>query len=317
MSERLDAQSRRFLELHAAEPGSRFEQADVAQARAALKQTIAACDIDRLEVGACKSMSIAAPGGTLQLRCYYPLATRNAAHPIALLLHGGGWALSDLDDYDNLARFLCRRSGALVVSVDYRLAPEHKFPAALDDCYAAFRWAAANAAQLGGDPQRLAVIGDSAGGNLAASICHIARDRDGPPIRCQALLYPLLALYAEPPFVSREKFGNGDYFISRASIQWTIDLYLETAAQARDPRASPILSKDFSRLPPALILTAGHDPLRDEGAAYAAKLRDAGGSVEHRCFESTLHGFLSFAGALDAGRAGLEYVGDWLRARLD
>ena len=207
-----------------------------------------------------------------------------------------------------MARYYCAHGGVIVVSVDYRRSPEHKFPAAVDDCFAALSWAAGHGDELGGDTTRIAVTGDSAGGNLAAVVSLLARDCGGPVIAAQILAYPVVDMHLDADYASRTKFGDGDYFLSRNDMAWLTDMYLERPDQADDVRASPMLAEDLSGLAPALILTAGHDPLADEGRAYGERLKAAGVPVEHVCFEGTIHGFLSFAGALDAGKQGLARV---------
>lgn len=316
MTVELDAQTREFLEIATTRGGPKLEEMPVSEARAALSEIMHACGVERVEVGQCRDVSIEGPGGALRLRTYRTERGTPGSSPALVFFHGGGWTLGSIEDYDSLTRWLCRHTGAAVVSVGYRLAPEHRFPAALDDCYAALLWIFANAAALDVDPDRIAVAGDSAGANLAAALCHLARDRRGPAISRQILLCPLLDLTAKLPFASRDEFGGGDYFISGASIQWTTELYLGDRSRASDPLASPILSPDFSDLPAALVVTAGYDPLRDEGEAYGASLREAGIAATCQRFETTIHGFMSFAGMLEVGRAGLDYVCGWIRSNV-
>ncbi|HVZ24170.1 MAG TPA: alpha/beta hydrolase [Vicinamibacterales bacterium] len=261
--------------------------------------------------------TIPTPAGGVGIRTYWP---RPSAAPLPLVLqfHGGGFVLCDLDTHDALARHYCRHADAIVVSVDYRLAPEHKFPAAVDDSYAALCWVAEHAGELGGDPTRIAVTGDSAGGNLAAVVCQLARDRRGPAVAFQALVYPNVELgAAEAEFPSRREFGGGEYFLSTRDMAWFTSLYLNDAAtEVRDPRASPLRAADLRGLPPALVLTAGCDPLRDEGRAYADRLAAAGVPVEYRCYEGAIHVFLSFASVIPAGDEARSFVAGRLRAAL-
>jgi acetyl esterase len=257
-------------------------------------------------------------GGDLAVRVYWP--RRIGAHeslPIVLYFHGGGFVLCDIDTHDAIARHLCCHGDAIVINVDYRLAPEHKFPAAVDDAYAALCWAAAHAEELGGGSVPLiAVAGDSAGGNLAAVVSQLAKSNGGPNVALQVLLYPVVELDASVAFASREEFGGGEYFLSTRDMDWFTSMYLEDAKQVQDPRASPLRSRDLSGLPAALVVTAGCDPLRDEGKMYAERLREAGVPVEYRCFEETIHAFVSFAPAIPAGDEALDFVARRLRAAL-
>jgi acetyl esterase len=222
------------------------------------------------------------------LRLYRPLGTMDAARlPVLVYFHGGGWTIGDLDTHDVLCRELCNGSGACVVSVGYRLGPEHRFPAAVDDAVAATGWVARHADALKVDAQRLAVGGDSAGGNLAAVVAIIARDLG---IAFQLLIYPATDMRANLP--SHTSNGQG-YLLTADSIAYYRSHYMEDPAQWLDWRASPLLHEDLSHLPPALVLTAGFDPLRDEGAAYADRLAAAGNRVSHVCFERQIHGFIT------------------------
>jgi acetyl esterase len=236
--------------------------------------------------------------------------------PLLVHYHGGGFVGGDLRSHDATARHTSVHADAIVVAVAYRRPPEHRFPVAVDDAYAALEWVAAHAGELGGNRQRIGVIGDSAGGNLAAVVCQLAKDRGGPAIACQALLYPQLDLDVEYDTPSRVQFGTGDYFLSRRDMQWLRSLYLADVSQAQDPRASPLKRADLSGLPPALIVAAGCDPLRDEGKAYADRLAAAGVPVEYRCFEQTIHAFVSFAAALPLGGEALAFIAGQLRAML-
>jgi acetyl esterase len=262
---------------------------------------------------------VPAAGGDFGVRIYRPQTT-GAARPMVVYFHGGGWAAGDLDTHDATARYYAAHADVVVVSVDYRQPPEHKFPAAVDDSYAAVEWATAHAADIGGDATRVAVAGDSAGGNLAAVICQLAKQRGGPRIAYQALVYPAVDVrdpVDDPAYPSRGLFGGGDFFLSMRDMEWFRSLYLTDAAtEAHDVRASPIAASDLAGLPPALVLTAGCDVLRDEGKAYADRLARAGVPVEYQCFEGTIHAFMSFAGAIPLGLEGLSFVASRLRAAL-
>jgi acetyl esterase len=257
------------------------------------------------------------PGGTIGLRIHSPVGAAAAGPlPAVLQFHGGGFVLGNLDSHESIARFYCARAGAVVVSVDYRLAPEHRFPTQVEDSYAALSWVVANAGELGVDPARIAVAGDSAGGNLATVMCLLAKARGGPRIACQALLYPVTDFRKVGAYASHAEFGDGSYFLSTKDMEWFRSHYFADPTQYADTTASPIAAADLSGLPPALVTTAGCDPLRDEGRAYADRLAAAGVPVEYRCFDATIHACASFAGAIPAGREMLAYVADWLRSTM-
>jgi acetyl esterase len=235
--------------------------------------------------------TIPGPDGPLRTRHYQPDVAKAA--PLLVFFHGGGFVVGDLESHDGLCRMICRDAAIHVLSVDYRLAPEYKAPAAEDDCIAAYRWALEHAAELGADPSRIAVGGDSAGGTLAALVALRSRDEDIPQPAPQVLLYPALDLSAKTR--SRSLFSDG-FFVSKQEIEWFTDLYLGGADLAADDwRVSPSRTVDLSGLAPALVVTAGFDPLRDEGNEYAAALCSAGVTVDHRQFGTLAHGFASVA----------------------
>lgn len=239
--------------------------------------------------------TVAGAEGTLRARHYAPPGAGEAA-PLLVYYHGGGFAIGDISTHDALCRLLCRDAAIHVLSVDYRLAPEHKAPAAVDDAYASYRWALEHAAELGADPARVAVGGDSAGGNLAAVVSILARNDGIQPPALQFLLYPVTNSFSGPGGDTRSKtlFGDG-FFLTRVDMDWFRALYLGGASiDAADPRISPLLADDLSGLPPALVVTAGFDPLRDEGDQYADALAGAGVEVDHRTFGSVVHAFANF-----------------------
>jgi acetyl esterase len=209
--------------------------------------------------------------------------------PLIVYLHGGGWVVGDLDSHDGLCRAIAAQSRCTVLSVDYRLAPEHPFPTPLEDVYTALTWAVDNADQLAADTTRLAVAGDSAGGNLAAAVCQLARARSGPDIAYQALLYPV----TDSSMDSDSFRGFTEHLLTPESMAWFFDQYAPNLADRADWRVAPLKADDVSGLPPALVLTAGFDPLRDEGQAYAERLTKAGVPTTYRCYEGQLHGFLT------------------------
>jgi acetyl esterase len=240
---------------------------------------------------ASSDFDVPGPAGNLRVRQYRPPCTE--VTPLLVFFHGGGFVVGDIESHDGLCRMICRDAVTQVLSVDYRLAPEHPAPAASDDCFAAYRWAVEHAAELGADPSRLGVGGDSAGGALAALVAIRSRDENIPQPALQVLLYPVLDLAAHNH--SRSSLSEG-FFLTRQDMEWFADQYLgRSELAADDPRVSPLRAPDLSGLGPALILTAGFDPLRDEGNAYAAALDSAGVSVDHRQFDSLTHGFASIA----------------------
>jgi acetyl esterase len=240
--------------------------------------------------------TIPGPGGPILVRVYR--SARTAANPPAIVFyHGGGWVVGDLDTHDGSCRLLARETGAVVMAVDYRLAPEHPFPAAVTDALAAFRWAVANPRELAIEPGMVAVMGDSAGGNLAAVVSLMARDDGGPTPIAQGLVYPATDLRADSR--SHALFAEG-FFLSGEDIRWFLDQYLPDPSLRTDPRVSPLLAENLSGLPPAHVWTAGFDPLRDEGRAYAERLAESGVPAGYRCLDDQVHGFFGM-GVLPEG----------------
>lgn len=229
---------------------------------------------------------------------------------VVLYFHGGGFCLGGIDETDLIVRQIAHDANVVVVNVDYRLAPEAKFPAGVEDSYAALQWVVDNADRLGIDPARVVLAGDSAGGNFVIALCLMARERGGPAIKLQVPIYPSLDLRSRPQYASRERWGGGEYFLIVDDIEWMLDAYYENPAQGEDLRASPILAKSFADLPPALVVTASHDPLIDEGRLYARKLAEAGVPVEDASFDGTFHGFVSFALAVETGARAMTLICD-------
>jgi acetyl esterase len=239
------------------------------------------------------------------------LRDANGLAPCMVFFHGGGWVIGDLDSHDVVCRKLADEGQFIVISVDYRLAPEHKFPAAVDDAIAATKWIADNARQLGVDASRLVVGGDSAGGNLAAVVAISARDGDGPAIAGQLLIYPAVDFAMTHPSQSEPETS---ILLTHSVIKWFRDHYLNGAADVGDWRASPARARTLIGLPPAYVLTAGGDPLRDEGDEYARRLKEAGVAVTYRTFPGQFHGFFTMGKLLQQANIAASEIGAWLKA---
>jgi len=264
-------------------------------------------DLPEIVVHSVEDLMIDGPDSSIPVRIYRPSA---APAPVHVHFHGGGWVIGDLETHDRDCREICVGADCIVVAVDYRLAPEHIFPAAPEDCYAALCWATANLDSLCALPGAVSVGGDSAGGNLAAAVALMARDRSGPAIAMQLLIYPVTDATMESG--SYRDNANG-YLLSRTMMSWFWDHYCPDLALRADPLASPITAEDLTGLPPALIMTAEFDPLRDEGEAYAERLIAADVEVEVRRFDGLVHGFFSQAGMIEAAREGVDLAVKALR----
>ena len=250
--------------------------------------------------------------GDIPIRVYTTHAAVGEAHGVLVWLHGGGWVIGDLETADPTCRSLARRAGCVVVSVDYRLAPEHPAPAALDDCMSALAWTVENFELLGVDASKVAIGGDSAGGNLAALVCQRVRDEFGPEIDFQLLVYPVTDCTVSTGSYDENAEG---YFLTKAAMEWFVGHYLG-GSDPKDPAVSPLHAGDLSGLPPALVITAQMDPLRDEGEAYATRLKEAGVPTEAIRYAGQIHGFMGMASILDDGKDALERAGVALRAAL-
>jgi acetyl esterase len=253
--------------------------------------------------------SIPGPGGQIPVRIYTPQGS--GPFPVLVYFHGGGWVIGNVDTHDPTCRTLTNAAGCVVVSVDYRLAPEHKFPAAVDDCYAATQWVAANAAAINGDSSRIAIGGDSAGGNLTAVVAIEAREQGGPPLVFQLLVYPVTDYSFSTP--SYQDNADG-YLLTKDSMVWFWDHYLRTEADGQDHRASPLRASDLTGLPPALVITAEYDPLRDEGEAYGRRLQEAGVDTTISRYDGMIHGFFGMVGIMDKSGQVMEEATAALRA---
>ena len=272
-------------------------------------------DQDRTKVRMVADTVIDGAGGDdMTMRVYWPDVVQTDIAPAIMFFHGGGHVIGSLNSHDQVARNLCADTGYLVASVDYRMGPEHKFPAAPEDCYAATKWVAENTRQLGVDPARIAVAGDSAGANLAAVVAMMARDAGGPDIAFQLLVYPVADYAFDTP--SYETYAEGAGILTVAGMHWFRDHYLNGPEDREDWRAAPLRAKDFSNLPPALVITAECDVLHDEGVALAEAMGAAGVAVEHRDYPGMMHGFYSFAPVVDDGRAAQLHAAEALRKVL-
>ena len=258
-----------------------------------------------------ENRTIPGPAGEIPIRIYRP--NDEPTLPSYVNFHGGGWMLGSIDGDDRSCRSIANRSGCAVVSVEYRLAPEHKYPAAPDDCYAATEWVARHGAEIGVDGSRIAIGGGSAGGNLAAVVAQIARDRGSPAIALQVLNYPVTDFGFDTPSYHENAEGFG---LSRRSMEWYWEQYLDDPGQGSEPYASPMRAADLAGLPRALVVTAEHDPLRDEGEAYAQRLQAAGVPVTCTRYDGVIHGFTGQAHAEPKGDAGLTQIAEAVRLAL-
>jgi acetyl esterase len=281
------------------------------EARRTWKADMAAIAGPRLPVREVKDLSLPGPAGSLAFRLYRPEPEDGARPALLLYLHGGGWIRGDLDTHDDVCRYLCHHGGCVVASLAYRLAPETRFPGPVEDAYAALTWLADEAGALGADPARLAIGGDSAGGNIACAVTMLARDRKGPRLAFQLLIYPVTDLAAETE--SKRLYSKG-YLLN--SMPFYIASYIRSAADKENGLASPLKAANLAGLPPAFVITAGFDPLRDEGEAYAARLREAGVAVTLKRYDSMIHGFVSITGLVPSAEIGLRDAAAALRQAL-
>jgi len=311
----IDPQAQAVIDLAIKSGRPAYHTLSPKEARQLFRETRPASTPTPAAIGEVKNLTANGPGGPIPLRVYRPAGVAaDTKLPVLVFFHGGGWVIGDLDTHDVQCRQITAEAGITVVAVDYRLAPEHKFPAAVDDAWAATRCVATHGSELGIDPQRLAVGGDSAGGNLAAVVALLARDStEGPAIAFQVLVYPVTDLGSESK--SYGDFAEG-YSLTRESMRWFKNHYLKSAAEGDGWRASPLRAKSLAGLPPALVVTAGFDPLRDEGAAYAARLTDAGVRVDYVCYGGMIHGFMPMGRLIDTGNRAVSHVAASLRQAL-
>jgi acetyl esterase len=309
----LDPAAKRLLDMLAAGGMADIDTMTPQQMRDGFRRLAKAVDVKGVPIGKIEDGELPGPGGPLPYRSYRPQHPAALPLPALVFFHGGGCVFGDIDTHDGLCRTLAAESGCAVISIGYRRAPEHKFPAAVEDSYAATQWVAEHAAALGLDADRIAVGGDSAGGGLAAVVCQMAAANHGPRLALQVLLCPVMNMRAETP--SRRAFAKG-YFLNQATIDWMLRQYCGDDVDIDDPRLSPLRAARFSGLPPAHIHTAEFDPLRDEGQAYAKLLRHEGVAADYTCHAGMIHYFYAMAGAIPAARTALKVAAADMRAAL-
>ncbi|MGH9184656.1 MAG: alpha/beta hydrolase [Acidimicrobiales bacterium] len=309
----LDPQTKAVLDKLEANPMPRMWEMTPQETRAAFDAFFAENGLPPCDLVDRSDRAIPGPHGPIPIRVYRPRTTASGLRAGLVYFHGGGMVANSIDTYDALVQHLCERSGCVVVSVGYRLSPEHRFPIPVDDAYAAAAWTSQNAVSLGIDPVRLAVGGDSAGGYLTAVVTQLARDRGGPAFAFQLLIYPAVGTRGYSP--SLAEFATG-YLFERIELDWILTQYLADPNDCHDPRVAPILATDFSDLPPAFLLTAEYEIMRDDAEHYGQLLTAAGVPVELHRYDSTIHPFLNLAGVIDAGRDAIEECADKLRAAL-
>lgn len=305
MAPTLDSDAQAVLDVMAASGAPHLSTLSVEEARTRVRAALVSKGAP-LPLHSVEDVSLPAPGGALRMRLYRPAEGRL---PVALFLHGGGWTVNDVDTHDELCRRLARRSGWLFASLEYRKAPEHKHPAALEDAHLAYRWLLDNAASLGCAASPCALVGESSGAMLAANLSALLRDLGAPPPACQVLAYPSTDAFDRWP--SYRERGTG-YILDRALMRWYFDQLLPADAATGRPYLHPLATEDLAGLPPTLMLTAEFDPLRDEGVAYARRLADAGVPVEHVHASDQMHGFLLLGRVVPTAGALADRVGDWL-----
>ncbi len=290
-----------------------YETLTADEARAYYSAARLVSNPDPAEMASVRSIAIPGLAGDIPARLYTPNKLRQdeGLAPALVFFHGGGWVIGDLETHDVVCRGIAHDGELLVISLDYRLAPEHKFPAAVDDAIAATRWIADNAKKLGIDPEQLSVGGDSAGGNLSAVVALHARDHGGPLLAGQVLIYPATDFSMRHPSHSEPETS---VLLTHSVIRWFRDHYLSGAQDAEDWRASPARAETLASLPPAFVITAGADPLRDEGDEYARRLVDAGVPVVHRTYPGQFHGFFTMGKLLPQANVAVREIGEWLKA---
>jgi acetyl esterase len=309
----LDPVLKAFLDQVAAMGGPKTWEMQPSEAREAFAALMQLAGPKDVPIGKVANIAIPAAHGDIAARSYSPVASGGDALPTLVFFHGGGWVIGNIDTHDGLCRMIANGSGCRVISVEYRLSPESKFPGPVEDAVGAVEWIEKNASQLGVDANRLAVGGDSAGGDLAAVVAQVAKAKGGPKLAYQMLLFPVTQIGDET--TSLREYAEG-YFLERRTLDWFYGHYLPTDADRKDPRISPLAAKDVSGLPPAYIMLAGFDPLHDEGLAYAEKLRGAGVSVAVADYPDMVHDFIYLQAVLPQAAEALNTAAKALKAAL-
>lgn len=307
----LDPQVDMLLKMQAAANPPALEELEPRALRQAFKEQSKMTAATPVEMASVEDRTLPGDAGDIPIRIYRPEVADEGLLPVLVFYHGGGWVICDLDTHDDACRSLAAEGECLVVSVDYRLAPEHQYPAAVDDAWAALLWVAENSSRIGADNQRIAVGGDSAGGNLAAVVSQMARNQGGPEIALQVLIYPVTDLdnLNRPSY---QEFAD-NYGLTSAAMNYFKNHYLPVGQDAADPHVSPLCADDFSGLPPAMVITCEADVLRDEGEAYASALHQAGVHVDQRRYPGMIHGFFSMAGVITLGMTVRQDIGNTLK----
>ncbi len=308
MPQTADEQTRGLLDMMAANPGPKLYELPIEMAREMLDQVAKSLDIERTEVASVEDVTVTSDGGSFTVRIYSPDKAGTGPLSALVMFHGGGFSMGSIDGHDNIARYICAKSGRKVVSVDYRLAPEHPFPTGLYDCNRAVEWLFENAAGLNVDTDKISLIGDSAGANLCAGVAQISNRN----FQSLILLYPCCDLSLESSYASRDLYGGGDHFLSMEDVKWIMANYAPHQDTENNSLLSPLKCDDFSGWPATLVITAGMDLLRDEAKEFSEKLTAAGVDCSYSSYEGTIHGFVSFAGQIDQGKQCLDQICQYL-----
>jgi len=295
-----------------------LDHRDMSRLRAKMSLFMRECAPKPLPIKGSQKYLVRGRDGNVPIIVYWPRlhgsGSPDAVLPMLLYFHGGGYTHFSAETHDPVARYLCGKGSCIVVNVDYRLAPEHKFPTPIDDAYAVLSWAASHAKELGGDPTKIAVGGESAGGTISIALCLLTKQENGPEIALQIPMCPALTMDVNQNYQSWITLGGGEYLLTPRAIEDIVLLYLREPSERFNPLASPILATNLSGLPPALILTAEFDPLVDEAEHYAQRLKSAGLPVTYKCFPGTIHSFMIMAGLITLGYSALDFVADRVAA---
>jgi acetyl esterase len=309
----LDPHVKRFLHMVAAGGIPDVSELTPAEMRQAILRLAQAVDVKDIPIGKRENRELPGFGGPLPVRIYIPAAIDTGKSAGFVYFHGGAGVFCNLETHEGICRMLANESGCRVISVDYRLAPEHKFPAAVEDSYFATKWISEHALELGIDPDRIAIGGDSAGGTLAAVVCQLAKQTGGPRLALQVLFCPVTDVSADTE--SRKAYAE-HYFFDKTTMEWALRHYCPSGIDLEDPRISPLCASDLAGLPHAHIHTAEFDPVRDEGKAYAVRLKSAGVKVRYTCHEGMIHHFYGMAGVIPYARLAMRAVGTAIKEAL-